>query len=68
LAPELDGHPRTLQLSALGVQDVIAKEVAHCRLLSIKPLQPQDTPCMAAHHRSPASFPGAAWLAIIAQK
>ena len=29
-APQLDGRPRTMQLSALGVQDIVAKEVAHC--------------------------------------
>jgi hypothetical protein len=28
-APELDGHPRPMQLSALGVQSIVAKEVTH---------------------------------------
>ena len=58
-APQLDGRPRTMQLSALGVQDIVAKEVAHRPPLSVEPLQPQDTPWMAAPHRSPAPFPEA---------
>jgi len=60
-APELNGHPRTMQLSALGVQDIVAKEIAHRPVspLTVEILWPQDTPWMAPPHRLSASFPEA---------
>ena len=49
-APELDGLPSVMQLMALGVQDIVAKDVVHrpALLSTLEPFRLRAIPCVAA--------------------
>jgi hypothetical protein len=53
-APELDGHPRVMQLMPLGVQHIVAKAIAHrpTLLVASEPSIHLDILCAVTSRRS----------------